>query len=120
MSSVTTSNDERSGGGFGSVLRVRVELWLVVVFMALAFGAGVIVTALYEEPAAEPIVGFQNPAGQVPAAPPLTDEQIQQGLPSGHPDLSGGATGATGPGADAGFGESDQGGDGKSDSGGSG
>jgi len=92
------SNHERSGGGLGAVLRVRVELWVVVVFMALAFGAGVIVTALYEEPAAEPVVGFQNPTGQVPIAPPLTDQEIQGGLPSGHPDVGGttGSTGATG------------------------
>lgn len=87
-------NDETgSRGGLGAVLRLQIELWLVVLFMALAFGAGILITALYEEPTS-PVVGIQDPTGQV-VAPPLTDDQIQGGLPSGHPDL-GGATGATG------------------------
>jgi hypothetical protein len=92
-----TSNDDGSRGGLGAVLRLQIELWLVVLFMALAFGAGILITALYEEPAATPVVGVQDPAGAV-VAPPLTDDQIQGGLPSGHPDLGGasGATGATG------------------------
>lgn len=96
MSNGTTSNEEQqeSRGGIGAVLRIRVELWVVVVFMALAFGAGIVVTAMYEEPQ-EPVVGFQQPAGQLPVAPPLTDQDIQGGLPSGHPDV-GGATGASG------------------------
>jgi len=93
MTSTGTPNDERRGGGFVEILRVHVELWLVVVFMALAFGAGIVVTALYEEPQAEPVVGVQT--GEFPVAPPLSDDQIAGGLPSGHPDL-GGATGATG------------------------
>lgn len=84
--------DEGRGSAFGEMLRVRVELWLVVVFMALAFGAGIVVTALYDEPA-EPVVGVSDTGGQI--APPLTDQQIAGGLPSGHPDL-GAATGATG------------------------
>lgn len=89
----STPNDERRGGGLVEILRVNVELWLVIVFMALAFGAGIVVTALYEEPQAEPVVGLQGTTGQI--APPLTDDQIAGGLPSGHPDLAGG-TGATG------------------------
>ena len=93
MTSNGTPNDERRGGGFVEILRVHVELWLVVVFMALAFGAGIVVTALYEEPQAEPVVGVQT--GAFPVAPPLTDDQIAGGLPAGHPAL-GGATGATG------------------------
>jgi hypothetical protein len=92
-----TTPDEGRGSAFGEMLRVRVELWLVVVFMALAFGAGIVVTALYDEPAA-PVVGISNTGGQI--APPLTDQQIAGGLPSGHPDLGTptGATGATGAG----------------------
>ena len=93
MASTGTPNDERRGGSFVEILRVHVELWLVVVFMALAFGAGIVVTALYEEPQADPVVGVQT--GGFPVAPPLTDDQIVGGLPSGHPDL-GAATGATG------------------------
>lgn len=94
MEDTDTTKDERPEGGFGSVLRVRIELWLVVVFMALAFGAGIVVTALYDEPAASSVVGIQGTTGSF-VAPPLTDQQIAGGLPSGHPGLSG-ATGATG------------------------
>jgi len=54
-----TTPDEGRGSAFGEMLRVRVELWLVVVFMALAFGAGIVVTALYDEPA-QPVVGISN------------------------------------------------------------
>lgn len=92
MDETATDRDEGRGRGLADALRLHVELWLVVVFMALAFGAGILVTALYEEPA-EPVVGVNPASGFV--APPLTDEEISQGLPSGHPDL-GGATGATG------------------------
>jgi hypothetical protein len=104
MGSAGTSNDERTDGGLGTVLRVRVELWLVVVMMALAFGAGILVTVLYEEPQDQAVVGTQLPSGQFTLAPPLTDDQISAGLPSGHPDVSG-ETGSPGGGkgdADAG------------------
>lgn len=106
----TVTQDGGTADGLRAVLRTRIELWLVVLFMALSFGAGVVVTALsQQEPAVAPVVGVQD-QGQFPVAPPLTDEQIQQGLPSGHPDISGGgATGATGAGAGA---EQAQGGDG--------
>ena len=80
-------------GGLVEIARTKVELWLVVIFMALAFGAGIAVMVMYEEP--QPVVGVQQPVGQFPQAPPLTDEQIDSGLPTGHPDLDGG-TGATG------------------------
>jgi len=102
-----THTEEAPSGGFRAVLRARIELWLVVLFMALAFGAGVLVTALYqEEPATQPIVGVQQP-GSFPIAPPLSDEQLQQGLPPGHPDID--ATGPTGAGG-AGGAEQAQGG----------
>lgn len=118
MTDNETDRDERQGGGFGAVLRLHVELWLVVVFMALAFGAGIVITALYEEPA-EPVVGVGQTGGFV--APPLTDDQINQGLPSGHPDLGAatgatgasgatGATGTTGAGGDTGSGQGNDGG----------
>ncbi len=89
MASATTQDDGRERAGIGAVLRLPVELWLVVVMMALAFGAGIVVTALYDEPQVQPVIGTQLPAGQVTLAPPLTDEQISQGLPSGHPDIAG-------------------------------
>lgn len=95
MARIATDTEEAPSGGFRAVLRARIELWLVVLFMALAFGAGVLVTALYEEePAPQPVVGLQQP-GSFPIAPPLSDEQLQQGLPPGHPDIDG-ATGPTG------------------------
>lgn len=99
MASAATHTDQAPSGGLRSVLRARIELWLVVLFMALAFGAGVLVAALYqEEPPTQPVVGVQPP-GSFPVAPPLTDQQLQQGLPPGHPDI--GATGPTGAGAGA-------------------
>ncbi len=72
-------------GGLGTALRLKIELWLAVVFMTLAFGAGVLVRGI-SEPPREPAVGVA-PAGMVPAAPPLTEDQLQQGLPQGHPDI---------------------------------
>ena len=116
MSSETTSNEEQRGsrGGLLEVLRIRVELWVVIVFMALAFGAGIVVTAMYDE-SPEPVVGFQQPAGQVPIAPPLTDQDIQGGLPSGHPDIGGetGSQGITGATGEAAQGEASDAGGGK-------
>jgi hypothetical protein len=114
MEDTDTTEDERPEGGFGSVLRVRIELWLVVVFMALAFGAGIVVTALYDEPAASSVVGIQGTTGSF-VAPPLTDDQIAGGLPSGHPDLGAGtgATGATGSTGSSGQGGGNGGGNGK-------
>lgn len=107
-SAATHQTEEAPSGGLRAVLRARIELWLVVLFMALAFGAGVLVTALYEqEPATQPVVGVQQP-GSFPVAPPLTDQQIQQGLPPGHPDI--GATGPTGAGAAAGAEQAEGGG----------
>ncbi len=111
MEDTDTTKDERPEGGFGSVLRVRIELWLVVVFMALAFGAGIVVTALYDEPAASSVAGIQGSTGSL-VAPPLTDDQIAGGLPSGHPGLSG-ATGATGATGSSGQGGGNGGGNGK-------
>jgi hypothetical protein len=96
-----TDEDPRENG-IAAFLRLRVELWLVVVFMALAFGAGILVTSLYEETDPAPVVGVQDPGMGFPIAPPLSDEQIQQGLPPGHPDL--GIGGTTGP-ADGAAGE---------------
>ena len=101
MSSVT-AKQHREPTGLGAVLRARVDLWLVVALMAMAFGAGVIVKTLAEPPAA-PAISTQN--GSVGTlAPPLTDQQIQNGLPAGHPDLTGGG-GGTGQGGGQGGGQ---------------
>lgn len=73
--------------GLRAALRVRIELWLAVVFMTLAFTAGIVVRGMTETPS-QPAVGVM-PAEQIqmPTAPPLTEEQIQQGLPPGHPTV---------------------------------
>ena len=93
----TTTVTGRRGGAAREVLRVPVHLWLVIVLMAMSFGAGVIVRTM-AEPVVEQVAPPVQPQAGYPVAPPLTDEEIQQGLPTGHPGLTG-ATGATGAGA---------------------
>ncbi len=117
----TATSHERpartSAPGIGTALRVRIELWLAAVFMALAFVGGVTIGMLAEQ-RQQPVVGVapvsQLPAGQFTSAPPLTDEQIQQGLPPGHPDLSSGSDASN---ADAGKASQQEQGGGKSDTG---
>lgn len=85
--SATASRGRSGSAGLGEVLRIRVELWLAVVFMALSFGAGMAVRLTSEPPAAAPVATtIGADASQV--APPLTDAQIAAGLPAGHPDLA--------------------------------
>lgn len=81
-----------SPSGLGAALRLRIELWIALVFMALAFAAGVVIRGMAQSP--EPAVGVGPPTTTIPGAPqpggeppPLTEEQIQGGLPQGHPDL---------------------------------
>ncbi|MGZ4146372.1 MAG: hypothetical protein ACXVPL_01575 [Actinomycetota bacterium] len=95
--SATASRGRSGSAGLGEVLRIRVELWLAVVFMALAFGAGMAVRVTTEPPAAAP-VSTTIGAGTSQVAPPLTDAQIAAGLPAGHPDLAsnGGSSGKNG------------------------
>ncbi len=104
----TVAKGERARGGLGVAMRTPIELWIAVIFMALAFVGGVTIGVLAEQ-REQPAVGVapvsQLPAGQFTAAPPLTEEQIQQGLPPGHPDLSGGpadtgGSGTSGSGGD--------------------
>lgn len=98
---MTTTTEERPRTerreGLASALRVEVQLWLAVLFMAVAFGAGVIVHAMAApQPAAPAVVGTAG-GGEVSGifAPPLSDEQVSAGLPAGHPDIGGGsATGS--------------------------
>ena len=98
---MTTTTPQRASTT--SALRVPVHLWLVIVLMAMSFGAGVIVRTM-----AEPVPSQAIPQTVLPSqylAPPLSDQQIQNGLPSGHPGLSGaGATGTSGAGAGSGAG----------------
>lgn len=97
----TTTVTARRRGAAREVLRVPVHLWLVIVLMAMSFGAGVIVRTM-AEPVAAQVAPQGLPQSGFPVAPPLTDQEIQQGLPTGHPGLTGatgstGGTGATGP-----------------------
>jgi uncharacterized membrane protein YgcG len=89
--STTTVKQHREPTGLGAVLRARVDLWLVVALMAMSFGAGVIVKTLAEPPAA-PAVSTSQGFGTL--APPLTDQQIQNGLPADHPDFTNGGSGS--------------------------
>jgi len=91
------SMEEVRGTGVGAVLRARVELWLIVVFMALAFSAGFAVGAMSDPTPASQATVEVGTVPEFPIAPPLSDEQLQTGLPSGHPDVP-----ATDGGTDAG------------------
>jgi hypothetical protein len=90
--SATASPRTRSAG-IADVLRVRVELWLAVLFMALAFGAGMAVRVTTEPSAPAAATIGTGVAGVGEVAPPLTDAQIAAGLPAGHPDLAADANG---------------------------
>lgn len=68
--------------GVGSLLRIKVELWLAALLMAVAFGAGFLVQTLGSAGTGA------APVGQT-MAPALTDEQMQGGLPPGHPTIEG-------------------------------
>ncbi len=83
----TVSTNTRSTG-FGAVARARVDLWLVVALMAMAFGAGVIVRTMAEPPVT-PATSFGQTVNGGVVAPPLTDQQLGQALPAGHPTLPG-------------------------------
>ena len=81
---MTDERIERRGAGGTPVLRTRVELWLVATLMAFTFIAGLVLGLLAgarEQPDAP------SPE-QAPAAPPLTEDQVGQTLPPGHPSLS--------------------------------
>lgn len=91
---MTDERIERSGAEDTRVLRTRVELWLVVTLMAITFIAGLVLGLL---------AGVREQPGapsqeQAPAAPPLTEDQVGQTLPPGHPSLSPSME-ATSPGA---------------------
>ena len=73
-----------------SALTAKVEVWLAGVLMLIAFAVGFVVRGVASDnstpaPATDQqLTGTTN--GIVPA-PPLTDQQLQAGLPAGHPAL---------------------------------
>lgn len=93
----TTDRDEVGTPGIFATLQVPVALWLTVAFMALAFAGGFLVRGMVSA-TAEQVVG-PAPAVQAPKqiipAPPLSEEDIQGGLPAGHPPVEGQSPGAT-------------------------
>lgn len=106
--STATVKQHREPTGLGAVLKARVDLWLVVALMAMSFGAGVIVKTLAEPPAAPAVSTTQTGLGTL--APPLTDQQIQNGLPADHPDFTNGGGSGGGQGSGQGQGGGGQGG----------
>jgi hypothetical protein len=87
MASIATDEREGARGGIGLALRTKIELWLAVVFMALAFGAGITigVIAQHTDTPTMGVTQVNQAPGNFGVAPPLTETQIQQGLPTGHP-----------------------------------
>jgi hypothetical protein len=82
-----TTQDRETTTPFGALLRVPVSLWLVVVLMAMSFGAGVIVKTI-SEPTTSAVTPTTLPTDFSTVAPPLSDDQIAGGLPEGHPDFT--------------------------------
>lgn len=84
-----------------SLANAKVEVWLAGVLMIIAFAVGFALHGLVNEPGTpaqqQPITGA--PAGGVVPAAPLTDAQLQGGLPAGHPEVVPGQTGAGAPSA---------------------
>lgn len=106
----TVATKDRDSTPFRSLLSVPVSLWLVVMLMAMSFGAGVIVKTIAEPSTTATTTTTQLPVGGGTLAPPLTDDQIAGGLPEGHPDLSGDGKDQTG-GADKDTADQNQGGE---------
>ena len=78
-----------------SLATAKIEVWLAGVLMIIAFAVGFLLHGITNEPSApqqQPITGV------VPAAP-LTDSQLQGGLPLNHPEVAPGQTGTGVPSA---------------------
>jgi hypothetical protein len=90
-----------------SALGLKIKLWVAIVFMAVAFTGGFLVRGLAQTSTpVSPATTTQLPAGQVQLAPPLTQQQLQEGLPSGHPGINEGSGAGTGSGGGSGSGQS--------------
>ena len=87
MSSVTTDERRAARDGIGTALRTQIRLWLAIVFMALAFGAGLTIGVIAQHPRVAGRRRDPDEPGpeQLRGRPTAHEEQIQQGLPSGHP-----------------------------------
>lgn len=73
-----------------SLATAKIEVWLAGVLMILAFAVGFLLHGVTSEPAApavqQPISGV--PAGAIVPAGPLTDSQLQGGMPANHPEVA--------------------------------
>ncbi len=90
----TETPKSSSAGEIATALRLRVQLWVLIVFMAVGFAGGFLVRGLAHDNSngTAPSLSDQQ-SGQL--APELTPEQLNAGtLPAGHPDV-GAVTGAT-------------------------
>ena len=84
---------------FFALLRTSVQLWIVVLFMGVAFMAGVVVEGLGTPPTQRfdaPPAADAGPPAPPPIAGPLTDEQVNSGLPTDHPAVDPADAPATG------------------------
>lgn len=77
----------------GSVARTgakaMIEVWMAAVLMVVSFAVGFAVRGVTTEKS-PPAVEQQMPGTQqgVIQAPPLTNDQLQSGLPQGHPQVA--------------------------------
>jgi hypothetical protein len=93
---------------------VPVELWLALVFMAVAFAGGFLIRGMSDSEPAQPVIGSVQGTGvgqNVVQAPPLSSDQLSGSLPAGHPDI-GDSTVPSEPGAGNGGGGGGNGGGG--------
>jgi hypothetical protein len=92
-SDIRTGRSSGVHAGTRSALRVPIELWIALVFMVVAFSAGLTIGVLARSTDTAPVVGVGQTStgipGQSVVAPPLSQDQLQQGLPSGHPSIGG-------------------------------
>ena len=93
----TIETRQRAASPFVALMKTTVSLWIVVVLMAMSFGAGVIVKTI-AEPTTPATTAPQLATDFGSIAPPLTDDQLTGQLPEGHPDLSGDGQGQGGGG----------------------
>ena len=96
---MTDSSTQTSENKTPSIATAKIEVWLAGVLMLLAFAVGFLLHGVTNPPSTpapvQPITGL--PGGVVPAGP-LTNNQLQGGLPPNHPEV---VPGQTVPGAPA-------------------